>query len=167
MRIPSQLKRKPAYKNCYVQAQLTYGFAALISSWQPQNAHFEVWFKTQDGYPSPTLLFAVAVHKLLTIPIKALLDSTTHHHGSTWVLDSNTQWLYLTLLHSNMILLEYSILIHNGSTWLYYTLPWLYFTLLHYTIMTLLDSTLQHSIMAILDSTTLYHSSTWLPLPRL
>ena len=54
-----------------------------------------------------------------------------------------------------------------GYTLLYYTLLWLYFSLLHST-MTLLDSidstTLYNVCLALLNSSTLYHGSTWLYL---
>ena len=72
-----------------------------------------------------------------------------------------------------------STTLFQGSTWLYYILPWLYLTLLHsiyhgstwlyyilpHSTMALLDSTwlyyiLPHSTMALFDSTCLFHGST-------
>ena len=105
----------------------------------------------------------------------ALLDSTTLYHGSTWqhvtlhcamaLLDLNTHHLastgvYLTLLHPIMSLrdwLQYTMSL-LGSTWLYYTLTWDYWTLLGSTW---LYYSLPWLYSALLDPTTLCHGSTW------
>ena len=86
----------------------------------------------------------------------ALLHSTWLYRGSTW--------LYFTLHDSTMALLDFildSTLLYHGSTWFY--------TPLHYSTMALLDSTWLYMTLpwlyfTLLCSTSLYHGSTWLYL---
>ena len=117
-------------------------------------------------YTLPWLYLAI----LESTTLYTLLDSSTLYLGSTWI-----PWVYLSplkctkgLLGSNIALLD--------TTWLYYTLHWLYLnwldsimahlgfawlynTLLHSTIPLYLvpHYTLQWVYLVPLDSTTLYY----------
>ena len=89
-----------------------------------------------------------------------LPDYTSLYHDSTWLY-------FITHLHGSLLYDGYTFV--YSSTSLYYSLPWLYLTLLHTTMAlpdsttlyiwsTLLYFTLLHSIMALFDSTSLYHT---------
>ena len=93
---------------------------------------------------------------------------------STWlcITYNVSTSLYLTLLpstiHGSTLL---SILLWHGSTSLYITLPWLYFTILDskwlYHGSTWLYLTLPDSTMTLLHCTSLYISLPWFYLPLL
>ena len=88
----------------------------------------------------------------------ALPCSTSLYYSLPWLYS-----LYITVLHSTMVLL--------ASTSLYYRLLWLYSTLLHsitlYHGVIWIYFTLLHSTMPLLGSTSLYYSLPWLYLSLL
>ena len=91
-----------------------------------------------------SILLCLTLHYYKMALLDSILDSTILYHGSTS--------LYMTIHYSTMTL--------HLSTWLFNTLPWLYFILLDSTLL-YPDST---SLYSIFDSTLFYHGSTSLYL---
>ena len=119
-----------------------------------------LYFSLLDSIHHSTMAQLHSSWLYITLPwlFFTLHDSTELYHG--------TSSLYVTLQNSTMVyfsLLDYIQLYTMAklhSTWLYITLPWLYFTLLDsasiYHCSTSLYYTLHYSTMALFHTTWLY-----------
>ena len=166
----------------YCTSALLSSTGTLLDSITPYHCSTWLYFTVRDSTKLYHALCLALLDSYSTplhcLPVTQLgspwsvLDSTTLYHAAAWLylillysttLYRGSTWPHLTLLHPTMALLSSTCILLNlpwlylaDSTWLYYTLPCLYLTLLDST------HTLPRHYLALLDSTRLYYSSTTL-----